>query len=500
MATSYLLGIDVGTTVCKAAVFDAATGRPAGQVERRLPVRTEPDGTREQAPEAVVAAVGAAARHLRRRLGAGWGRVRGIGLAAQAGSAILADHRTGRALTAMQLWSDTRPLALLGEIAARKAPSWWRRLSRGGGPGAGLARIAWLKRRRGDLFGPATIYAGAGEFVYFRLTGRWFQDAGNALQQGGYSVTRRRLAGAPLALVGEDTSRVAPLRRGHETHPLAPAGAKLLALREGLPVAGPYFDHEAGYLSVAGGPGRALELSLGTAWVGSFVQPAGRPPAGPLQLILPNPAGAGSLIVRVMLAGTVSWDWALRTHLPGPPARALRAADAVFRESLLPPEGLVALPWLTRPNPLAPGCLGAGGLLGIGPHTSRADLLRAMAAGMAFELARVFEPVLAGGLVDRVVLSGGAARGWYFRELLSALLAPLPVARLADGEPGSVRGALYAFARRAARCRTRRVPRPPARRLRDVRRHYEHYRATCEALGRALPGGGRAARKRRRDP
>jgi erythritol kinase len=415
--------------------------------------------------------------------------MRGIGLAAQAGSAILADRHTGRALTAMQLWSDTRPCALLPEIAARKRPSYWRRLSGLDGPGAGLARIEWLKRRRPTLFGPGTIYVGVGELLYFHLTGQWRQDVGNALQQGCYSLGGNRLADGPLLLVGEGRSRVAPLRRGHQTHPLCPAGAKLLGLPEGIPVAGPYFDHEAGYLSVAGGPGRAVQCSLGTAWVGSFVQPRGSPPPAHFQLLLPNPTGGGWLVVRVMLAGTVTWDWALHTFASPRRGRALRVADEVFHAGLLPPPGLVALPWLTRPNPLSPRQVGAGGLLGISAHTTGADALRAVAAGMALEFARLFRPVVDAGLVDRVVLSGGASRGWYFRELLGGLFAPLPVARVADEDPGAVRGTLYAFSRPAARCPTRRLPRPAKARLGELRRRYEEYCATCRTLARALPRG-----------
>ena len=53
---------------------------------------------------------------------------------------------------------------------------------------------------------------------------------------------------------------VAPLRPGHETAPLSAAGARLLGLTAGIPVAGPYNDHEAGHLARRRHPSRSRSL------------------------------------------------------------------------------------------------------------------------------------------------------------------------------------------------------------------------------------------------
>jgi len=491
MAGDILLGIDLGTTMLKAAAFDARTGRTLAAASERLRVRTESDGTREQDPRSVDRAVRRAAASLRRRLGRAWARVAGAGLAAQGGSAILVDRQTGEAHTPMQLWSDTRPYRLLPGIAARRRPSYWRRLSYLSEPGAGLARMLWLRERFPALFHEGNLYCGAGEYLYFKLTGTWRQDAGNALQIGCYDARARRLAAGPLRLVDVPPSFVAPMREGHQTHPLSKAGAKLLALREGVPVAGPYLDHEAGYLSAAGASRRAVQCSLGTAWVGNFVVEAGEPPPG-FNLVLPSPVGPGSLVVRVMTAGNASWDWGLAALAGAARSGALARADAIFTEGLLPPDGLVGLPWLTRPNLFDPDAAGAGGFVGINPHTTPADLLRALVAGMCFEFMRLFQPVRDSGVADRVVLGGGASSGWYFRELLAALFAPLPVFRAAEKDLAGPRGAIYAFSRSAARARLSRVRRPPKALRTRISKAYERYCRVCEVLSRGLGDGGGA--------
>jgi len=488
MERSILIGIDLGTTALKAGAFDARSGRRLAAASVRLPVRSRADGTREQDVGAVERALRGAAASIREQLGAGWRRVAGAGLCAQGGSAIVADRDTGRARTPMQLWNDMRPLHRRPGIAARKPPAYWRRFSYLDDPGAGLCRIEWLRERQPGLFDGSAIYAGAGEYLYQKLTGAWRQDAGNALQIGCYDARRRRIIASPLRLVGAEPSLVAPMRDGHEVHALARAGARLLGLPEGVPVAGPYMDHEAGYLAAAGPGGRPLQCSLGTAWVGNFVARRGTPPPG-FNLVLPSPVDDGDLIVRVIAAGTATWDWAVGELLGRRGADGIRRAGAILRGSPLPPSGLVGLPWLTTVNPLVHGAVGAGGFLGVSPHTSPGDLLRAAAAGLCCEMAFAFGHVRDAGIVDRVVLAGGASNGPHFRRLLAAFFAPLPVFHVAAVDAPGARGCLWAFSRAAAAAPVRRVPGPSQ----DLRRRclaaLDEYNRACEALARGLPRG-----------
>ena len=492
MTRELLLGIDLGTTVLKAAAFDAQSGKALADKSIRLPVRTARDGTREQDLAVVDRALAQVASSLAKALGKAWRGVSGVGLAAQGGSAIIVDRCQGRALTPMQLWSDTRPLGLLAEIAARKTRGYWKQLSFLPEPGAGLARMEWLRRKKRRLFQDGNLYCGAGEYVYFQLTGQWRQDAGNALQIGCYDARRGGLTEGPLSLVGVPLSFVAPMRQGHETHTLSAAGARILGLPPGMPVAGPYMDHEAGYVAASGESLRPLQCSLGTAWVGNYTLPRGSPPPSGYNLVLPSPVGPGHLIVRVMLAGNASWDWATR-ELIWSPRQSLARVEAIFRRQLLPPPGLVALPWLTRPNLLDNVNAGSGAFLGIGTHTTREDLVRAMAACMCFEFTRAFEPVCrpkASRTVSAALLGGGASQGEHFRSLLAELMAPLPVKVVQDQDMAGPRGTLYAFSRRVARCQARAVPRP-ARRLRaGIQRAYEHYLQTCRTMSRGLGDGG----------
>ena len=185
--------------------------------------------------------------------------------------------------------------------------------------------------------------------------------------------------------------------------------------------------------------------SLGTAWVGSFVADAIQPAQRGIDLVLPSPVNAASLILRVMTAGNLTWDWGLETLLSKSRPAALEQAGAIFTENLLPPDGLVSFPWFARPNAWNSQIPGNGGFLGLNTQTSQADLLRALAAGLTFEFASLFTSLLDGGngaaagkgseinpLINCVILGGGASKGTGFQQLLSVLFAPLPVSVAQD--------------------------------------------------------------------
>jgi len=380
----------------------------------------------------------------------------------------------------MQLWNDSRPLRTLPDIAEQRPPSYWRDLAYLDGPGAGLARLTWLRDHFPDTWDGDTLYGGAGEFLYFHLTGQWRQDAGNALQIGCYDVRSESLTSEPLSLVGATIEQIAPMRRSHETHPLGAASARLLGCRPGIPVAGPYMDHEAGFLAAAAAVGTdVLQCSLGTAWVGNFLHRRLPPPPGGLNLVLPAPVGQGRLIVRVLPAGNSTLDWAVSTF-----AGDRRRAERILAERLLPPAHLVGLPWLTWPNPFG-GIGGGGGVLGIDTHTTREDMLRASVAGLCFAFRHVFEPVIAAGRVETVLLTGGASRSASVRTLLAALLSPLRVCYSPSDELAGAGGSVWAFQEKAARC-PRRMVRPAAGLIGKAGEAYARFRSTCTALAAGL--------------
>jgi len=353
-----------------------------------------------------------------------------------------------------------------------------------------LARILFFRENEPELLNGNHIYVGAGEYCYFQLTGLWLQDAGNALQIGCYNARDRNLDQEMMDLVEMPLSFVAPMRQGHPTNPLSSRGSDLLAgVPKGVAVAGPYMDHEAGYVSSLRSSGQPLQCSLGTAWVGNFTLPLEAEWTSPFQLVLPSPVDTGWLVVQPLLTGNITWNWALQEFISSDLREAVDQLTEIFSEGLLPPSGLIALPWFNMPNPLLPSSLGGGAFFGINAETGRNDLVKAVAVSMVCEMFRVLKDLKEGQRVDGIVLGGGAGKAAFFQALFAALFDPFEVKVLEDEDFSGARGALYAFDPEVAMARPV-LAQPAGDELRkDVSQIYDMYLSVFDRIYKGSPLG-----------
>lgn len=480
-----LIGLDVGTTALKVAAVHARTGSCLAIAEQVLAARLSPDGTREQKVNEIRMAVLAGIEQVVGALGPK-DRVAGIGLSAQGGSGAVVDRSTGRPRTPMYLWNDLRFMPHLPAIEAKKSSNWWRQLGRREGPGWGLGRIDWLKKTRPTAFTGDTMYVGVGELVFHMLTGQWVQDACNALQQGCFRVSTRRIDREALGLVGVGESFVAELRMADRSHRLT---ARIMGIELGIPVVGPYMDHESAWRACSANA-RVLQVSLGTAWVANFAMPRTAKYSSPFQLVVPSPTrDDDDLVIQPLLTGNITWDWVWRDLLG-----ARDAADGAARvwgpagRNVLPPAGLIALPWLNMPSPTHPSRTGAGALWGLSPTTSREEMARAFAAGMAHELRRVLADVIADGS-RTVVLTGGASKANGWRRLVAMALGKVRCVQ--DGSITGCRGAIASLSPAAGHVRPGPQIRVSPREQTDFNNDHERYLALFQKLYGSVEVGGR---------
>ncbi|MCC6152190.1 MAG: FGGY-family carbohydrate kinase [Candidatus Hydrogenedentes bacterium] len=479
-----LLGIDLGTTFLKVSVFDRTTGRVIAQDGVRLTVRELPDGGREQDMPSIMRVLKRIARKLKNNNPTAWKRIAGIGVASQGGSSIIVSS-DGTPRTPMLLWNDARAQGEFAEVLKRLPLSFWREVTLRDVPAHGMARISWLlkyrpevfKGRRGDV-----LHVGAGDYLFFLLTGTWRQEAGSTIQIGPYNVKKRTLDERPLKAFGLSIDFVPPLRIGDTTELLSDSGAALLDLNADIPVAGPYIDQEAGYRCAAVTVDAPLHVSLGTAWVGNFLIDERMAGYAPYQLLLPGPDRNRRLIVLPLLTGNATWEWALREFTPKGNAQAIAEANTVLKAKPFPHAGLHLLPWNAQDNPLLPANYGGGAFIGMNTQTTRDDMLSAAALGLVCEFARVFSILRDKRAVKSVVLSGGASKGEHFRKLMATLLAPLPVYWQTDSDLAGARGALVVFESKAAQAELKRVPLPDKKFLNEARNRASEYNAIIDRL------------------
>lgn len=180
MDTNWLyLGIDVGTTGTKAALF-SASGQLVGHSYRGYPRYTPELGCSEQEPEDWWNAVCEAVRELCPD-GETAGNVRALSMSTQGGTIVPVD-REGKPLRKAVVWDDIRceqeKAAYVREVAP--AETVYEKTGWQLGNGLPLLVIRWLRDHEPDVFQKTDRYLSVHDYMTLRMTGKAAVDLSNA--------------------------------------------------------------------------------------------------------------------------------------------------------------------------------------------------------------------------------------------------------------------------------------------------------------------------------
>lgn len=486
------LGIDVGSTMVKAALFDEA-GSEQGIGRGAVRLSTPAPGHVERSVDEVWAAVVSAVRGALSAPAASDRGVRAVSITGTGNGLILLDRR-GAALTPHIMSSDTRTADLLDRWrAAGLEPEIWRNTWQVPWPGQPVALLAWLKENSPGLLREAASLSVCKDYVRFRLCGAL---AGEITELSSSALVFERDArvverhldvlGVPWVADLIPPVRISPAEIAGEVTPTA---AEETGLAAGTPVVAGASDILAAILgSGIASPGE-VHLVAGT-W-------------GINQHLITGPARTDGSV----FATTLSHDPDLLLELDGSPSsagnlswfmRTLAAdvagdrsaydvCDEEARAAALDFEGPYFVPHLF-------GAFGnghaRGAFIGIGAWHQRGEMVRAMYDGIASEHRWHVERLLGSSpRPARMRLAGGATRSelWtrMFAETMGAEIevprgseaGALGVAVLAQAASEHV-GIPEAVARMTAVDR-RVVPDPSA--VREAARRYEAYLIVREA-------------------
>jgi erythritol kinase (D-erythritol 1-phosphate-forming) len=426
------LGVDAGTSMVKAVLFDADGAALAVRGRALDLAHAGVAGGVEQDPERVLAGVAEVVGAVVAEAGVVPGS---IALTGQGDGCWLTDAGFRPVRPALS-WLDGRAAGLLAEWTAAGVTDGVFRV--GGGalfPGAPAPLLAWLDRHEPASLDRAATAGYCKDMVFGRLTGVRATDPTDASMPFG-DGSGTGYSDKVLELTGLTHRRdlLDPVSAPVPVAGLTGVGADLLGLPAGLPVTSGPFDFPA--CAFGGGvtaPGDGL-LIIGTT-LGCLVhtdrlvtegEPAGFSVA----------TGRPGRWLRAMpaMVGTASLDWLLRT---------LGLEVAAVGEALAtsPPgaRGVRVLPYLATAGERAPFVdpLAAGQFTGLRMTTDRHDLVRALCEGLAFSARHCFE---AAGLRGRVRVCGGgsSSRAW-LQVFADVLGVPLEVARTPEvGARGAV--------------------------------------------------------------
>jgi len=431
----FRLGIDLGTSAVKTAVLDG-DGKLLAFGNASFATTAELPGQSEQNPLDWLKAVTDAVAEAGKQLGTSWRKwIGGIGLAGQLPTlVVLGDGNfLGPAIT----WSDSRTDAWAGQILSEQHRELFYRQTGMPIDGRYLApmfRFHWHDRRSAVR----TILS-AKDFLCHSLTGRIVTDPSTA---AGYGVRSLEGHWDPVlcGLWDLEAELLPPVEPANSlAAPLNSAGARLLDLPAGIPVAFGSADSVASALAMGGLTEGVVSVVIGSSAVIMDALPHAY--LDPKRRYLLTPHAHAGWFGREMdlLAVGSGLRWLERLF-------GWSAGELETRINESPPGGnqLLFAPYL------AGGEQGAiwdptlrAVLRGLALHHRPADIARAFLEGAQFEIRRCIDVLEETRPIQRVVVAGHLAASPSFGQMMADILNR-PLSVFTHHSPAAIGAALLA--------------------------------------------------------
>lgn len=401
--STLVLGIDVGTTSTKAALFDLLdAARPLAVGRRASEVHEPQRGYSETDPVQVLTRVGECVREITAKVDTD--AICAIGISGTACGAWLVAN--GQPVRPAILWNDGRAAQIVDEWSADGR---MREIFALSGnvpfPGYTLPLLNWLAVHEPQNLASATHVLCCKDWIRGWLTGVWASEESDASYVP-FNIRTRNWDERLFELTEtKAASHLLPeLLPVSRTDPLLGGIARELGLRAGIPVALGATDIIAG--CVGGGavaPGHAVTI-LGTSANSSIVtdNPEFDPPG--IEIMAAAPL---SRWVRTMVntSGAMTLDWAARLFTGSDVVELFRRAEQADVSDLP-----VLVPYLAAAGVVSPfvDAHARGAFLGLRASHGSAEMCRAGVEGLAFAVADCYASMPSS--VTRISATGGGAK------------------------------------------------------------------------------------------
>jgi xylulokinase len=444
-----LLGIDLGTTGCKAVAFDMA-GRPLASAYHEYQMASPEPGCYELDADLVWRAVAGVIQTVNRSPALTGAPVTALCLSVSGDEFVLVDE-PGRCLHPVLMSMDNRGQAeadWLSERLGRMAI-----YARTGLPvhrKYGLARMLWYRRHQPELWARAVRCLTWEEFIHLRLGAPPVSDHSSLARLMTLDIATRRPALDLLEAAGVEAERIAEaVPSGTPIGQVAGDIARALGFSAPVTLVAGGFDQSMACLGAGiTEPGEAM---VGTGTMEALCVVAREPALSPALLKGGYPWNIHPAPDRVTCTATnVGGGLVLRWFRDTFGEAAVRAAAASGRDAYdlllaeAPPEptDLLLLPHLAGSGPPYKDADSLGAITGLRAGTTRGEILRAVLEGVTYELRQNLEQLAASGVsVTQLRAVGGGARSALWAQI-KADVTGLPVVRPRVEEAGCLAAAM----------------------------------------------------------
>lgn len=446
--TSYVLGVDVGTTAIKAAVFDT-DGTEIDSYTEEYSLLTPRAGRVELEADTYTNMFSLAVRRALHGESAPAGAPSALGLSAQGETLLCLDENNdpiGRAI----VWMDNRATvesediethfgrptihATTGQVAMD--------------PIFPAAKILWLKRNEPELFARTAKFVLLKDFLVYQLTGRLVSEDSLLCSTILWDINTRAYWPEMLDFLGITEEQLPEIAaQGEIIGSVSSAAAADLGLPAGLPVSVGALDQACGALGIGNAVPGIFSESTGSALTSVTIveelalDPSGRVPcfaaALPGQYMLHN-FSTGGMVMRWYRDQFCASE-AQVEQLCGINAYYLIDQEVAQVEPGC--DGLVVVPHLQGSGPPDLDPYARGSIFGLTLAHGKQHLARAIMEGVTMVLRRMIDSTvrLGGDVAEIISLSGGSKSDAWCQ--IKADATQLPVRTLSGADSAACRGA-----------------------------------------------------------
>lgn len=425
MQKRYLLGIDTGTSLVKAVVFDFQ-GREIGSGSRKVAVESPHRAWAQQDPDQIWQTTAATIKASLTRADIKGEEIAVVAPAGQGDGVWLLDGE-GQPLKPAVLWNDGRAAGvvehwektgLLEKVFARNGTQLW--------PGASAPILAWLRENDAHCFSKAATIFWCKDWIKFKLTGVVGTDESDGSIPFA-NLARRRYDDELLGLFGfEDLkAKLAPMAASHEIiGEITAEAAVSTGLQQGTPVVSGMLDVAANAIGAGViSAGQALTI-MGTTTLNMVV--LGEPSFTPRGVGASTCHAVPRHWMRILgaMTGTPNLDWylevmgaAFKTEAQTKGRDLFNLLEAAVQQSAVGAGGVLFHPFLfgERAPFVNPNAKAA--FFGIHANTTNQDLLRAIHEGIALSARDCYQKI--GTLPSEVTLVGGGSKSQAWCQMLA---------------------------------------------------------------------------------
>ena len=426
----YILGIDLGTSGVKTALFDFF-GNLITAKTVEYPLYQPQNGWAEQYPNDWWEATVQSIRQVIAAAGVKPHDIRSVGLSGQMHGLVMLD-KGGQPLRNAIIWCDVRTAQECEQITQKVGAQ--RLIDITANPaltGFTASKILWVKNHQPDLYEQCAHILLPKDFIRYRLTGEFATDVSDASGMQLLDIANRCWSDDVLDALEIDKSLLADVYESCEqTGAVTPAAATETGLAAGTVVAAGASDN--GSAAVGNGvvcDGRAF-LTIGTSGVVyAHTAQMRLDKKGRIHTFCAPVPGQWHVMGVTQAAG-LSLKW-LRDTICGEEKTAAKAQgtdpyvlmDNLAAQSPIGANRLLYLPYLMgeRTPHLDPDIRGA--FVGLSAMHTKGDLIRAVLEGVAYSLRDCAEIIAACELpISRITACGGGSSSPLWRDILADVL------------------------------------------------------------------------------